>query len=420
MIKNILYYTTCIILSINTITGDVLKKNDVLNIDVQKYNDMKGFNNCPSYSMGIVNYNKCSFHFYCRGEKCSSNINGNQVEFSEINGKKETFITDFSNSALTEYEDYLPDEKCNSDTDCLTNRCVNNICISNKDSPVIECIDIEEYDKENSKYITKMNCGLAEMEKCSSDKDCASKFCDTTIGLCNNKISYKYTNFNEYISRKKKVIEETVTMKKNSILNINVEQYNSIFRFLTGNSRCPNYGDKYITLNKCSFDFFCRGEYCSSCRNKEYELIYFKYQNGRTESFIPKICEKDNISCQTLKCSSNSECLSNKCINNTCMINEDSPITECVDISEFNFYRMKFVGRMNCGKAFGEKCISNNECATNICSDEGYCINKLNEEYLYIEGFIECTMFIMIYLIISKIFQKIIHHRRSKKIKNSD
>jgi len=69
------------------------------------------------------------------------------------------------------------------------------------------------------------------------------------------------------------------------------------------------------------------------------------------------------------KCTSDSQCLTNKCINNYCTFNEENPSEFCMDIySYFLIFRYSY---MHCGKAISDACKKNKECASKICHNYG-------------------------------------------------
>ena len=54
----------------------------------------------------------------------------------------------------------------------FTNKCYNNKCIFNNETPIVHCDDI--YDGDKSSY---MYCGKAYLDSCNDNNECSSKSC---------------------------------------------------------------------------------------------------------------------------------------------------------------------------------------------------------------------------------------------------
>jgi len=82
---------------------------------------------------------------------------------------------------------------CKNDSDCLSNKCVNNFCVFNDETPIEHCDDIYTepgFLRFRSSY---MYCGKAAGDSCKDNNECSSKKCLSNI--CNTQ--YKGSNDNE-------------------------------------------------------------------------------------------------------------------------------------------------------------------------------------------------------------------------------
>jgi len=73
---------------------------------------------------------------------------------------------------------------CNSDIECLSNKCFKNYCVFNENNPVVHCDDI--YNKGKS----YMYCGKAHGDTCEVDYDCSSQKCE--MEHCRKKMKDQY------------------------------------------------------------------------------------------------------------------------------------------------------------------------------------------------------------------------------------
>jgi hypothetical protein len=143
-----------------------MKKNDVLKIDLSQYKDK---DKCPEYSTGYVNDIACSFRFFCLDDECQSYKNEQYLEFVNKNGQKQKYIAGICN----EHDKNCSTEKCMADSDCISNKCLNNICVEGGNSVFTECTDKHKGAFQPTK--TEMVCGKLQGEKCSKDEECAGK-----------------------------------------------------------------------------------------------------------------------------------------------------------------------------------------------------------------------------------------------------
>ncbi|ORX49672.1 hypothetical protein BCR36DRAFT_412649 [Piromyces finnis] len=94
------------------------------------------------------------------------------------------------------------------------------------------------------------------------------------------------------------------------------------------------------------------------------ELKYIFYMNGICVSYNTK-----KKKCQVslfYKCTSDSQCLTNKCIDGLCIFNEENPTEFCTSIYKFSiiFGRHSY---MHCGKAISDICKTDKECGSKSC-----------------------------------------------------
>ncbi|ORX76557.1 hypothetical protein BCR32DRAFT_248653 [Anaeromyces robustus] len=76
---------------------------------------------------------------------------------------------------------------CTSDSQCLSNKCIDNVCVFNEDSPIDFCTSVYKHIIFLVGY-TYMHCGKMIGEPCQNNKECGSKncllggYCGTTYG----------------------------------------------------------------------------------------------------------------------------------------------------------------------------------------------------------------------------------------------
>ena len=98
-------------------------------------------------------------------------------------------------------------------------------------------------------------------------------------------------------------------------------------------------------------------EYVNKCKNEE-------YNNQKFNS-----CEYHALI--SFKCTSDTQCLTNKCIDGYCMFNKENPTEFCTYIYSHTFFSSH--SYMHCGKLEGDICKTNKECASVKCSLYGFC-----------------------------------------------
>ncbi|KAL6597636.1 hypothetical protein LY90DRAFT_513289 [Neocallimastix californiae] len=130
--------------------------------------------------------------FYCKGDLCCKTEYGYTeyfAEFPDENGRMKKYIT------KTCAHDKIGTEKCNgksyaegqvfytnctADSDCLSNKCLKNVCVFNDENPIVHCDDI--YLGGSRSY---MYCGKQYGNTCKTDDECSSKICfeDNTCNM---------------------------------------------------------------------------------------------------------------------------------------------------------------------------------------------------------------------------------------------
>ncbi|ORX43935.1 hypothetical protein BCR36DRAFT_373586 [Piromyces finnis] len=135
--------------------------------------------------------------YYCRENNCIE-IKYNEelntfIEFPDENNNLKYYITDFFiyddnlKKFLSFYDGYYSYDnstyisvKCNNDSDCLYNKCIENHCaynIYNDVSPVTNCTTIYKvFALFDYSYV---HCGRPHNAPCTKDNECASKSCST-------------------------------------------------------------------------------------------------------------------------------------------------------------------------------------------------------------------------------------------------
>eukprot|EP00833_Pecoramyces_ruminatium_P014520 jgi/Orpsp1_1/1188552/evm.model.d7180000065679.1 len=141
--------------------SDVLKQTDILFTSYYCKNDVcvlvdyeykKPFIEIPDENGNVTLYNT----YTCTYDKAKS---GNCI--STI------YIGDLSLSV-----------ECTADSQCLSNKCIDNYCVFNDETPIVHCDDI--YTGKRNSY---MHCGKPYHEPCKTDDECSSKKCSTD-GTC--------------------------------------------------------------------------------------------------------------------------------------------------------------------------------------------------------------------------------------------
>jgi len=124
--------------------------------------------------------NEYYISYYCKNNICVLTSYNYINSYIEIPDKKDNlikYITDTCN-----YDDIIINKchyitKCNSDNECLSNKCYKNHCMFNNETQIIRCDNIymgPTLFNERSSY---MHCGKPFNEKCNNNNECSSKKC---------------------------------------------------------------------------------------------------------------------------------------------------------------------------------------------------------------------------------------------------
>lgn len=171
-----------LVLLVSGIQGITMSKDDVINFKVVDYNYNKA--ECPKYSYDAFNGIACSFRFICLEDDCQSvTKDTNYLKFSNTTQSKE-YIVKYCTIPDYRYNGCAT-PKCSTDSDCISNRCEDGVCLEGDQSPFTECRDT--YQKEDHKDPAYMVCGRLEGERCSEDRECA--------GVCVAADSRYHTSF---------------------------------------------------------------------------------------------------------------------------------------------------------------------------------------------------------------------------------
>ncbi|OUM61582.1 hypothetical protein PIROE2DRAFT_12362 [Piromyces sp. E2] len=126
--------------------------------------------------------------------------------------------------------------------------------------------------------------------------------------------------------------------------------------------------------------FYCKNNTCVSA-SYEYDekTVVIPDENGNMIQYITQTCTLDNIEyniCSSEeRCTTDSQCLSNKCFRNYCVFNDATPIVHCDDIYSSPFYFKERSSYMYCGKAYGDTCETDDECSSKNCY-KGTCLKQ--------------------------------------------
>ncbi|ORX79160.1 hypothetical protein BCR32DRAFT_246613 [Anaeromyces robustus] len=120
-------------------------------------------------------------------------------------------------------------------------------------------------------------------------------------------------------------------------------------------SKILNKNEVLKIKNKFNLGYYCKNDICVEV-NRDILLPFVE---------IP---DKEDIIYTV------SQCLTNKCIEGACIFNKENPSEFCTDI--YNYFFIFKYSYMNCGKAIGDICKKNKECASKKCfnnSEYSYC-----------------------------------------------
>ncbi|OUM63442.1 hypothetical protein PIROE2DRAFT_61266 [Piromyces sp. E2] len=156
----------------------IITKNEVLNINPEDYS-YKMENQCPDISNGDFNYfNRCGFEFFCKDDNtCSQVIRRNNtafVEFPDENGNNKSYIADICETGKCQNL-----TKCQSNSECLSNKCVNNHCVRNDEIKIEKCEDVYKSQAiiVYFRAYYDMRCGIPDGYQCKNNFECTSNKC---------------------------------------------------------------------------------------------------------------------------------------------------------------------------------------------------------------------------------------------------
>ena len=152
--------------------------------------------------------------------------------------------------------------------------------------------------------------------------------------------------------------------------------------------------DKDRTLNKIEvlklknhhyYSYYCKNNICVQInRNNLPEYVEIPDDKGNIKGYISDSYSYEDLKLGNYrniislysgifiyKCTSDSQCLTNKCINGFCIYNKENPTEFCTYIYSHTFFSSH--SYMHCGKLEGDICKTNKECASVKCSLYGFC-----------------------------------------------
>ncbi|KAL6628891.1 hypothetical protein U3516DRAFT_535315 [Neocallimastix sp. 'constans'] len=139
--------------------------------------------------------NEYFLSFYCKNDICVVVDNEYIQKFVDIpdsTGKIWHYI------AYTCTDDEIKQEKCpreeiisgeslslecKNNTDCLSDKCIDNHCVFNDEAPIVHCDDIYESSFSNGRS-SFMHCGKPYRDTCKTNDECSSMDC-LEEGICN-------------------------------------------------------------------------------------------------------------------------------------------------------------------------------------------------------------------------------------------
>ncbi|KAL6610876.1 hypothetical protein U3516DRAFT_782681 [Neocallimastix sp. 'constans'] len=158
------------------------------------------------------------------------------------------------------------------------------------------------------------------------------------------------------------------------ILNDNITDYIYSYRHIY------QYNESQIK-NKCEVleiedryswgrSYICKNDICTKINVHNYEIDYLnkctneEYDNKKFDS-----CNYHVLI--SFKCTSDSQCLTNKCIDGYCMFNKENLTEFCTYIYSHSIFGSH--SYIHCGKLNVDICKTNKECVSVKCLRNGYC-----------------------------------------------
>jgi len=196
-------------------------------------------------------------------------------------------------------------------------------------------------------------------------------------------------------------------------INFNITEiytYDNITDYTNNSIHLSQYNESQIMKkteilkNNNGLNYLCKDDICTKIDIKNWKLSFVEIpdKNKNIKIYIKKSytynkikshkypnysidhienCtkeERDNFGfCKyyaliSFKCTSDSQCLTNKCIDGYCMFNKENPTEFCTSIYSYSIF-LGSHSYMHCGKATGDICETNEECASINCSKYGHC-----------------------------------------------
>ncbi|ORX81614.1 hypothetical protein BCR32DRAFT_279613 [Anaeromyces robustus] len=121
--------------------------------------------------------NKYYISYYCKDDICvpsSYNYMGKTIEIPNKNGTLIKYITNTCRYEEIKTNNCNSNILCNNDFECLSNKCFNNYCVFNDETPIIHCDDIYSNILFRHSYMYR---GKPYNDVCINDNECSSKQC---------------------------------------------------------------------------------------------------------------------------------------------------------------------------------------------------------------------------------------------------
>ena len=231
----------------------------------------------------------------------------------------------------------------------------------------------------------------------------------------NNKLIYTYENVTKYIDHIVKnqlflisyinIYNKNKTLNKSKVLKIK-NKFN--LSYLCKNDICVKV--EYISMPKFVEIPDGKGNI------KRYISKSYTYRDLKLHNYDTIKSVEPNIYL-SYKCTSDSQCLTNKCIDGVCIFNEENPTEFCTSIYINLFIRFSY---MHCGKMIGDICKKDKECGSKNClSQKNICGNPPDgpSDSDITDGLINLICLVIIIFIIYKILCRCIKSIIKNKIK---
>ncbi|ORX52901.1 hypothetical protein BCR36DRAFT_323908 [Piromyces finnis] len=148
----------------NAYEGEVLSKDEVLKIKDEYY-----------------------ISYYCKEDICvehSFDYDEHIIEIPNKNGTLIQYIVDTCTYDAVKKDKCDNEVKCNNDSECFYNKCVDNYCVFTNNTSVTHCDSVYISPKLFKSRGSYMYCGKAAGDKCTSGDECSSKNC-MNVKECN-------------------------------------------------------------------------------------------------------------------------------------------------------------------------------------------------------------------------------------------